>query len=220
MTWISLRSVSVSRVVAQCCRRAADRIEADVARHAAYCGERRVDSTAGRPAGRSAVACSERQSTLCVRLWVATTYQGARSSTRAEPALTLDSSSEHEIIIDLCSGERSAAPSDWLEEGVTGGRTFGPLDCYPDLPHFVIITYDRSSSMFYFDEDHQENGFDAPGKSAELAELDEEPAELVPLGMKTGNGVFTRRRSKTSFFGKSLFFFCLFLCVRVACEEV
>uniref|UniRef100_A0A914W4T9 Uncharacterized protein n=1 Tax=Plectus sambesii TaxID=2011161 RepID=A0A914W4T9_9BILA len=50
-----------------------------------------------------------------------TTYQGARSSTRAEPALTLDSSSEHEIIIDLCSGERSAAPSDWLEEGVTGG---------------------------------------------------------------------------------------------------
>ncbi len=47
---------------------------------------------------------------------------------------------------------------------------------------------------------------DAPGKSDELEELDEEPAELVPLGMKTGNGVFARRRSKPSFFGEYLSF--------------
>lgn len=62
--------------------------------------------------------------------------------------------------------------------------------------------------MFYFDEEQrQENDFDdSTGGSAamkdwsdEVAEEAEQPTELVPLGMKTANGLFNRRRSKSSF---------------------
>jgi MAP kinase interacting serine/threonine kinase len=60
--------------------------------------------------------------------------------------------------------------------------------------------------MFYFDEDHQENGFDAPTNTKDWDSTDEaddeQPTELVPLGMKTGNGVFGSRHRKirSSFF--------------------